>query len=69
MYGIRHAKRTFIDESVIFPLREVPFGDVLAPVPGRTEAYLKGIFGDFMKLPPESQRRPAHALLPAIQKN
>ena len=69
MYGIRHAKRTFIDESVIFPLREVPFGDVLAPVPGRTDAYLKGIFGDFMKLPPEDQRRPAHALLPAIQKN
>jgi lipopolysaccharide cholinephosphotransferase len=69
MYGIRHAKRTFIDERAIFPLREVPFGDMRVPVPGEAEAYLKAVFGDFMRLPPEAQRRPAHALLPAIQKN
>jgi lipopolysaccharide cholinephosphotransferase len=69
MYGIRHMAKTCIDEGVIFPTRTIRFGDMMVPVPGQPERYLEGVFGDFMRLPPEELRKPVHSGLPSYQKN
>jgi len=36
------------------------FEDILVPVPSDAESYLKAIYGDYMQLPSEDQRKPTH---------
>lgn len=42
--------------SHIFPLTELEFEGHSFMAPGNYDAYLKALFGDYMKLPPESER-------------
>lgn len=39
---------------------EMPFADFSIRVPAGYDGYLKDVFGDYMKLPPEEKRKPAH---------
>lgn len=39
---------------------EMPFADFSIRVPAGYDRYLKDVFGDYMKLPPEEKRKPAH---------
>lgn len=41
----------------------VPFGDRVMPIPVGYDGYLCTAFGDYMKLPPEQDRRPHHDAL------
>ncbi len=51
-------------EKMLFPTREVPFGDITVRVPGQTGKYLARTFGeDYMTLPPEEKR---HCHMPAV---
>lgn len=43
--------------SEIFPVRNAPFEGVELSVPGSAEAYLTRIYGDYMELPSEEQRK------------
>ncbi len=38
----------------------LPFEDTLFPCPSGYDEYLKHLYGDYMKLPPESQRVASH---------
>lgn len=39
-----------------FPTRNAPFENIVVPIPGKAEKHLKEHYGDYMKLPPESER-------------
>lgn len=41
----------------IFPTKRMPFEGFMASVPNNPDAMLKGLFGDYMQLPPEEKRR------------
>lgn len=45
-----------LPREVFFPCSTVRFRGVEFKAPGDTHAYLSSIYGDYMKLPPESQR-------------
>ena len=42
--------------STIFPLSEIEFEGERFKAPGNIDQYLRDLFGDYMKLPPEAQR-------------
>ncbi|MFM5907171.1 MAG: hypothetical protein ACKOPO_06250, partial [Novosphingobium sp.] len=60
MYGIRFAGKTRVSRDVLLPPATCRFGDLEMPVPARCEDYLRGIFGDFARLPPDDKRKPLH---------
>lgn len=45
-----------MDESMMFPLKKIPFADFEFYAPGEYDRYLTTQFGDYMQLPPESER-------------
>ena len=55
-YGMREVNmRSNWDEE-----KRVPFEDMMAPIPVGYDNYLRGIYGDYMKLPPEEKRETHH---------
>lgn len=44
------------------PFGTLPFEDMEVRTPGRWDEYLRGIYGDWTRLPPEEKRVPRHAL-------
>lgn len=42
--------------------KAIRFEDIMLPVPGDPDAFLKDHYGDYMKLPPEEMRVPTHYL-------
>lgn len=57
-------------ERWVFPKRwfddwkDMPFEDGSIRVPGGILEMLKGMYGDYMKLPPEEARKPSHQFIP-----
>ena len=45
----------------LYPIKYLKFNDIKVPVPNNCDAYLKGQYGDYMKLPPKEKR---HGHLP-----
>lgn len=56
VYGCQIAYNNYSRKDV-FPLTEVPFEDMKAPVPRNYETVLTALYGDYMQLPPEEKRR------------
>lgn len=54
-YGIMHRR------NAVFPLGEIEFEGRMFPAPADTDAYLKDLYKDYMKLPPPDKRKP-HAV-------
>lgn len=40
-----------------YPIKRIPFEDFQACVPNNPDAVLKALFGDYMQIPPEEERR------------
>lgn len=51
-------KNYIFEENDLFPLKMLEFEGLNAMVPNSYDKYLKCIYGDYMKLPPESERYP-----------
>lgn len=41
----------------VFPVKRIPFENFPACVPNNPDAVLRGLFGDYMQIPPEEKRR------------
>jgi lipopolysaccharide cholinephosphotransferase len=60
MYGVMQYRRSMVPVAETLPTTEGTFGALKVRLPANPEAFLRRLFGDFMKLPPEDQRRPLH---------
>ncbi|PLK26363.1 phosphorylcholine transferase LicD [Novosphingobium sp. TH158] len=60
MYGIRFADRTRVERDLLLPTVPCRFGDGEMPVPAQCDRYLRRLFGDYTRLPPEDKRQPIH---------
>lgn len=58
----RYTTRRLMPKYMFEPARKIPFEDTEIRVPFKVEEILTRSYGDYMKLPPESQRIPEHAL-------
>lgn len=54
-YGSYYEKRRSLKD--IFPIRDILFERTLLCAPNNADAYLIGIYGDYMSIPPEDQRK------------
>ena len=55
-YGMREINLRSNWDEVLY----VPFEDMLVPVPKGYDNYLRGIYGDYMQLPPQEKRITHH---------
>ena len=60
MYGIMQYHRSMVPVTETLPTIKGAFGQLTVRLPANPEAFLRRLFGDFMQLPPEDQRRPLH---------
>ena len=54
--GSEHYFGEIFDYDTIFPAKYVKFCDIEAPVFNKVKLYLENLYGDFMKVPKESER-------------
>ncbi len=59
------------DPSIVFPVSKIDFDGLKLSAPNNPHLYLKGMFGDYMKLPPKEQQVGKHIykLLPFTKSN
>ncbi|MBD5216472.1 MAG: LicD family protein [Bacteroidales bacterium] len=62
LYGRTKYRTSATSRKVYGKPRYVKFEDTTLPVPEKTHEYLTQMFGDYMKLPPENQRKGLHLL-------
>lgn len=58
-YGVGWSRNIRI-ESDILPTSTCPFESSLFPIPGKSDKYLSRIYGDYMRVPTESEINPPH---------
>ena len=56
-FGEMHPLKQAIRYDDLFPLAEGPFEDIVVKIPKNNDVYLKRMFGDYMVIPPESERK------------
>lgn len=61
-YGRTKYRTSATSREIYGRPRYVEFEDTALPVPEKTHEYLSQMFGDYMKLPPESQRQGLHMI-------
>ncbi|WP_276210895.1 LicD family protein [Heyndrickxia coagulans] len=54
--GRNHYFGEIYSKDVLFPPRKVKFEGTIAYVPNNVDYYLKNLYGDYMKIPPEDKR-------------
>lgn len=45
-----------VRRSALFPVREVPFENMMIAIPNNNDEFLTKVYGDYMQLPPEDKR-------------
>ena len=60
-YGYNFSDNGLFPKDSIFPLTRVTFEDASFPAPGDYHRFLTMKYGDYMKLPPESERVMIHS--------
>lgn len=64
VYGPYGVYKDFYQYDIYGKGKSVPFEGVKIVIPDDSDAYLKGLYGDYMKLPPIEKRMPTHQELP-----
>lgn len=54
--GRKHYFGEILEKKKLFPQRYIQFGDIMVPVFSGVDYYLRNLFGDYMKIPPEEKR-------------
>lgn len=54
--GRKHYLGEVVPSEVFFPVKYAKFEDLKIRVPNKHEVYLRNLYGDFMKIPPENKR-------------
>lgn len=62
LFGVAGYEQEVMPRSYLMPLQKVEFETKEFLIPGREEEYLTRLYGDYKKLPPESERHPRHAI-------
>ncbi len=60
LFGLAGYANEVMDRTLLLPYQRVEFEGHLLPIPGKEKEYLTQLYGDYMKLPPESERMPKH---------
>ena len=55
-FEVTMSDRAYISKDELYPLVEMPFEDLMVKMPNQYDTYLRRLFGDYMKLPPEDKR-------------
>ena len=58
--GKKRGRNILISADYFTNVKEVTFEDTTALAPAGYDAALRGIYGDYMELPPEEARKPHH---------
>ena len=61
--SISFGEKYVIDYEWLFPIKHESFEGIDIPVPGKSEFYLKQIYGDYLSLPPEEERISNHSFI------
>lgn len=61
-YGRTRFKTAITPKEIYGSPKYVPFEDIHLPIPERYHDYLTQMFGDYMTLPPENQRKGLHLI-------
>jgi len=51
---------TPVDDRTLFPLSSTTFENIPVKIPANCDVHLTALYGDWRKLPPLDQQRPAH---------
>ena len=54
--GRKHYFGEIFPKSALYPVRNLPFESIQAPVFHDVELYLTNLYGDYMRIPPEEER-------------
>ena len=58
-----YGQKEIMPKEYYEPGREVPFGSLMVNIPNHAERVLESIYGDYMKFPPENERKSKHKVL------
>lgn len=61
-FGMSRFRNAFYEACIFSEPVYAAYEDTMLPLPTDVDKYLTLTFGDYMKLPPEDQRHPAHAM-------
>ena len=62
LFGMSRFHNAFYSKKIFGNPVYLPYEDTTLPLPTLWDKYLSQTFGDYMKLPPADQQRPAHSL-------
>lgn len=55
-FEVTMSDRAYISKSELYPLKKMPFEQLMVNMPNDYDIYLRRLFGDYMQMPPEDKR-------------
>ena len=62
LFGVAGYEREVMPKKYLFPLQKAMFEMEVFLIPGSQDAYLKKLYRDYHKIPPEEERHPRHKI-------
>ncbi len=62
LFGVAGYEREVMPKSYLLPLKEADFENKVFMIPGNYDPYLKRLYGDYKKMPPEMEQHPRHKI-------
>ena len=55
-FEVTMSSHAYISKDELYPLKKMPFEDIMVNMPNNYDAYLRRLFGDYMQVPPPEKR-------------